>query len=297
MQLIPMQKVLHLKDELKKKTPSLLGDWFIQPKIEGWYIQIYFDVISQEWTSPYASSGRLIPSLLWMKQLLNEKLPKLNFPCMLEAEAWQDMPFEKLNGILNRSKGDCSFKDIILKFHNLVRLDGIAQYNYFSRYTLLKALFTDCKLEKIPQFSLIENLYVGSFNTAINEHYFDEIVSAGGEGIILRKVKAVYMPGKRNANILKQKMECEKDCLAVALETGIGEKGNPSLTLISKRKSGAEIRTVISKHSLIDEFTANPSNIIGKVVKIKAMSEYEDGQLRQPVFQYVREDKNAADYD
>jgi ATP dependent DNA ligase C terminal region. len=108
-------------------------------------------------------------------------------------------------------------------------------------------------------------------------------------------VDSFYSPGKRNADLLKLKLECTIDALAVRLEESIGEKGLPALTLVSQRANGIEIRTVIGKHEDQKKFRENPSSIIGKVVEIKGMEVYDDGQVRQPVFKHVREDKKVGD--
>lgn len=285
------QKVLHLKDELKKKNPKLDGMFFIQEKFEGWFVSVYYNSTLREWGFPTSSNGRIIPALKWTKYQIFNSFPKLDYDVILEAEAWQDMPFEKLNGLLNRSKGNYDFKDVMFMFNNCY-IPSQSNLPYSDRYIRLSTLINHMQHS---QCLLVPNIDFTHYDLSAWEKLFEDIAKHGGEGIIAKRDTAIYSPGKRNADVLKLKLECEIDAIADRLETGIGEKGFPSLTLISKRKNGAEIRTVISRHEDQQLFTKTPSEIIGKVVKIKGMQEYEDGKIRQPVFCYVRTDKSIND--
>lgn len=291
------QKVQYLRDELAKKKPKLEGEVFqVTNKYDGWYVYVCYDPTERKWLAPKSSAGREIPSLAWMAEHLTDKIFCPNIPIVLEAEAWQDMPFAELNGLLNRSKGDCSFKDVILKCHNIF-LPEQPLMTALKRYECMNSLLKTRDSTKSKHIDIIGTLYIGEYDETRINTLRDEVISNNGEGIILRNIKAPYNSGKRNANILKDKLECEIDTKIIAIEESRGEKGNPSFTLVSERKNGIKIRTVMSKHSDIALYLINPMNFIGKIAKIKAMSEYEDGQLRQPVFVCVREDKNADDYD
>jgi bifunctional non-homologous end joining protein LigD len=127
------------------------------------------------------------------------------------------------------------------------------------------------------------------------QKHFEVIANRGGEGIVAKRDTSIYMVGKRNSDLLKLKLELTVDCLGVALEETVGDKGNSGLVLVSQRKSGVLVRTVIGKHVDQELFRKDKYNVIGKVVQVKAMEEYADGQLRQPVFQHVRHDKKASE--
>ena len=286
------QKVLHLKDALKLKTPKLHGEYLITEKYDGWWVAIPYS-LGDGWLAPISSAGRTIPSLKWTIPTLNQLLSKPHEPCYLIAEAViPDTPFEIINGKLNRSVGECDCTDVQLILHNVV-FPKSPTINALDRWNMLRHLnISNTRLMlKAPL------LYAGPYDHRMWMKYFDQVTGKDGEGIVAQRTTALYDPGKRNADLLKMKLECTIDALAVALEEGVGEQGFPSLTLVSQRKNEVKIRTVIGKHADQKLFRENPSSVIGKVVEIKAMEELEDGQLRQPVFRFIRHDKLPTEID
>lgn len=292
---IAIQKVLHLKEELKKKNPKLQGNYLITEKFEGWFIYVPYDAITKTWGSPISSAGRLIPSMEHTSAWFNQ-LPKPYTSGMLIAEAYiPEIPFQIMNGIFNRSVGNCHCYDVVFKCHDWVEFG--TQQTALQRYGRLGDLlhedfnnYTD-KIQRIPL------LVITDYNEQLWDNYFNKVIDKGGEGIVAKRETSLYSFGKRNADLLRLKLECTVDCLAIGVEIGTGEKGNLSVTLISQRKNGIKIRTVINSHKYQKILIETPEVIIGKVVTIKAMEEYSDKQLRQPVFMYPRPDKDINDYE
>jgi len=175
-----------------------------------------------------------------------------------------------------------------------VRPTGFIFSHVFNSYRNLQELSEYFNQE---YFRLLPILHVGQYHLPTWQHYFEQIANDGGEGIVAARENSLYLPGKRTADLIKLKLECTIDALGDRVEEGVGDKGYPSYTLVSKRKNGTEIRTVLSKHSDQDLYKANPLYFTNKVVQLKAMEEYEDGQLRQPVFQFIREDKHISEID
>ena len=285
------QKVLHLKDELAKKNPKLQGNFLITQKIEGWYV--YFEyTLETGWQAPKSSAGREIPAFEHFKGI---NLPKVDYPMVLIAEAYiPDNIFQVTNGIFNRSVGSYRCDDVVFMMHDLV----VATANFevaIDRFNMLINFNNNIQSSLKKYFQLNNILLASSFHEKLWYETFDRIANAGGEGIVAKRENSVFSFGKKNSDLLKLKLECTVDCLALRLEEGFGAKNNPSLTLISCRPNGIEVRTVISKHEDQALFRANPKAVIGKVVEIKAMEEYSDLQLRQPVFVRVREDKESGD--
>ena len=288
------QKVLSLHKELEKKKPNLSGIFLLQEKIEGWYVEVYYNAQTQTWGSPVSSAGRTIPAFEWT-QALFQQLPKPTYNCKLIAEAYlEDTPFPILNGIFNRSIGDYACKDVVFKCHDFVVLEGPeANAKALDRYKTLKELLSVRRQE----LHIVPVLLAAAYEELLWKKYFEDIINAGGEGIVAKRAHGVYSAGKRNSDLLKLKLECTVDCKAVELEETVGDKGNNSLVLISKRKNGTLIRTVIGNHTDQNLFRSNPNVVIGKVVTIKAMEEYPDGQLRHPCFKCIRTDKHEEDYE
>lgn len=283
------QKVLHLKDELAKKNPKLQGEYAITEKHNGWDIDIPFD---GEKFLPFRAgrSGQEKFSLSWVHTELNASLKTKSSPFVLKGEAVQgDTPFEILNGLLNRKS---LLEDVQFKLHNLY-LPSAPDRNYLGRRDSLINIHKVMLSSEIFQITPI--LYTGKYDQKVWDSIFEDITQDGGEGIVAARTTALYSQGKRNSDVLKMKLECTVDVLADRLEETIGKKGNPALTLVSKRKNGTEVRTIIGRHSLQEQFRTNPSSVLGKVVAVHGMYEYPDGKIKEPVFGHIRYDKLPND--
>lgn len=297
---IKPMKVLNLKDELKKKNPKLHGKYFAQIKLNGWYVQIPYTPESG-WGVPMSSSGRTIPSLEKMPDTLFKYLPKPNKPTILIAEVvLQGLPFHEMNGLLNRSKGNYLLDEATFYIHDYIQSysdisNSIIPFDkvYKERLNVIQSNLNHLNKNIIP----VGTVLYSEYNKDLWHKTFMNYVDNGEEGLVFKRDNHIYMPGKRNADMLKLKMECTIDALAFDFVKSIGEKGNTAYTLYSKRKNGVTIKTVIAKHYLIDKFLNDKSSWYNKVVEIKGMEEMPDGTVYQPVFVRVRDDKSINDYD
>jgi ATP-dependent DNA ligase len=281
---------LSVGKELAKAKPNLQGEYIITEKIDGIYV--YFEYINGTWSKPKSSSGRFIPAF---EHIDVDRFALPAKDSVLIAEAYiPGLEFYKTNGLFNRSTGDYLCKDVVFVLHDMVELG--------STHTALQRALTLRKFQE-AMHSVIAHSFVVADILDIKEYedgwddIFDSVTCRGGEGIIAKRVSSVYSYGKRNSDLLKLKLECTVDALAVRLEESIGDKGFPSLTLVSVRSNGTEIRTVIGKHEDQKRFREDPTVVIGKVVELGAMSELPDLQLRQPVFKFIREDKRPSEID
>lgn len=290
-----IQKVLYLEDELKKKKPKLQGEWLITEKYEGWYVYLLYDASTGLWTTPYSSRGRKIPSLKFMHERLNLILPKPMTNHMLIAEAYIfDMAFPQLNGLLNRSKGNCDCLDTVLMCHDLIDLSN-PNRNALDRFKQTSEIITHKGKQDWLQPAKV--ISTETFSKDNWERYKNQIIEAGGEGIVAKRLTSGYSFGKRNADLIKLKPRLTFDLLAESVKIGVGEKGNPSYVITCRRKDLTEIKVVVNRHEDQDTLKNNPDKILGKVVTVKAMEEYPNGKLRQPTFAWVRHDDIDKDID
>lgn len=286
------QKVLHLADELKKKNPKLAGEFMISTKLDGWLVAMQYTPLAG-WSYPLSSRGRIIPSLKHLLTAAIKELPKPYSSVTLIGEVIiRDTPFHITNGILNRSVGDCLAYDAEIFFHDLI-FSNLPNQTALARYEVLGIFLP----KESDYFHRLELHSVAKYEDKLWRNIFQSLTDTGEEGIVAKRVDSIYSPGKRNSDLLKLKLESSFDCLAIRLEESIGEMGMDGLTLVSKRANGTEIRTIIGKHSDKKMFRENPDSVIGKVVTLKAMEEYQDHQLRQPVFSHIREDKLPHEID
>lgn len=155
------------------------------------------------------------------------------------------------------------------------------------------------------------------------KQFLEEILSQGGEGIVLKYIHGLYIPSKRPmGNWVKLKTGLEDDVVIMGFDpptkeyTGNNyddwpywEDGEPvsknyyhgliGSIAFGKYASDGELKYLGSCTGISDEmrkeFTNNQSSYIGKVITIKAMEMTEDGRYRHPNFVEIHTDKNPEE--
>jgi ATP-dependent DNA ligase len=283
-----VQKVLHLHIEEKKKKPNINHTYIVTPKLDGWFG--YIDYIDGEWSNIHSRVGREIPSLLWARQEFQELAIHENVRLIFEITIPNE-PFHILNGILNRSVGDCQAREAIFHLHDIISYS----FNFSARDRLHRLLGLDLEtvkyhIRRIPVLAITEDKEVWM-------DYFNEVTNAGGEGVVLKQLDAVYQPDKRNSSLMKIKLEDTFDLECINIFHTVGDKGYDNLNATLRRKSGVIITVRIPKDEDRILFEENPMYIIGNIVEVKCMCELPDGKLREPRFVRVRDDKYLEDRD
>lgn len=282
------QKVLHLHIEEKKRKPNINHDYIITEKLDGWYG--YIDYIDGEWSNVHSRARREIPSLLWARQEFQELNLESNVRLIFEITIPNE-PFHILNGILNRSVGDCQAREAIFHLHDMIDLNH--NYNADARRAMLDYIDTsivEYHIRKIPILAITSDKDVWM------KHFID-ITDKGGEGIILKQVDGLYQPDKRNSSLMKIKLEDTFDLECIDMFHTVGDRGHDNLNVSLRRKSGVVITVRIPKDEDRFLFESDSSQILGKVVEVKCMTELDGGMLREPRFVRVRNDKLIEDID
>lgn len=282
------QKVLHLHLEEAKKKPKITGGYIVTEKLDGWYG--YIDYIDGEWGNVTSSSGREIPSLLWARNKFQEIILESDIRLIFEIII-PEQPFHILNGILNRSVGNCQAIDAKFYIHDMI--DFKVPASAFTRLVRLKEI----DLSKVEDYiKIVKVLDITDDKEEWMKH-FKDITDRGGEGIILKQAFGVYQPDKRNSSLMKVKLESTFDLECFDMFHTVGDKGHDNLNVSLRRKNGAVITVRIPKDEDRELFELNPNAILGKVVEVKCMCELEGGSLREPRFVGVRHDKSLKEID
>lgn len=150
--------------------------------------------------------------------------------------------------------------------------------------------------------------------------FLEKVLNQGGEGIVLKYTKSIYVPGKRPINNwIKIKTGIEDDVVILGFDpperlyTGkdfetwpYWENGEPVtrsyyngwIGSIAFGKYDDEGQLIFLgsctgiTDSMREEFTNNQNEYIGQVMQIKAMEYTEDGRYRHPNFVRIHPDKN-----
>ena len=288
---LPIQKVLHLSEAKKKKSFQFNSNYAILEKLDGWYV--YLDCIEGIWGELCSSAGREIPSLTYLsKKFKRLSTPSRNLRFIFEATI-PGMLFHETNGILNRKYEDA--EGVVLNLHDVVPIDE-SSTPFYVRYENCK-MYIDVFQQVIgEQASLIEILEVSKEEPVFYDH-FGNVISKGGEGVILKDIDSGYFFGKRNDRMLKIKEEVTKDLLVVGFLKGEGKYSDTLGALVVQGKNGVRHAVSGMTDAQRDMWFVMPSLIHGKVVEVKAMKELPDGSLREPRFKCIREDKTAREID
>jgi len=285
------QKALHLYDEESKKKPKTAGVFAIFEKYDGWYG--YLDIKSGGYTNIHSRACREIPSLIDLSTTINTRLcfnditlkGRLIFEILLRDER----EFSALNGILNRSVGDCQAKTAYLKVHDFV--DDI-NVPFEDRYARAGELVKQLDL---PCVELARPLAIGTVDFA--KQLVREVWSHSGEGVILKNLAKPYSPDKRNADLMNIKEEVTKDLLVLEMVAGEGKYATTLGTLVVQDKYGKDHHISGMTDAQRDEWWTKKHTILGRVVEVKAMKVLPDGSLREPRFKAVRYDKLSSEID
>ena len=114
--------------------------------------------------------------------------------------------------------------------------------------------------------------------------YFDRVIAAGGEGVVLRDPNALYESG-RSDKILKYKKTHDSDCKVVKINPGYGKNEGKmgSLSCVDLR-SGAKFKVGTG---FSDEMRANPPKV-GTIITYQYQNLTREKKPRFPVFLRVR---------
>jgi ATP-dependent DNA ligase len=292
-----VQKAMHLYQELDKGTPKCTGVLYdVLEKYDGWYG--YMDIGKQP-SLIHSRAGRPIPSLVEFSKRVHQRWMECNtheVGCRLIFEILlADVPeFTTLNGILNRSKGDCQAKNVYVRVHDWVSPDHLVQ-PFHSRYQQAMYLVEKLDMYRVKQAPLIAR----SSNERVWRRKANEIWAEGGEGVILKRAHAGYSPGKRNCDVMKIKEDITLEMLVVGRSRGKSDgKYARTLGTIQVQEANGTTHDISGMTDRQrNDWWNKPRLIMGQVVEVKAMKRLKDGSLREPRFKAIRHDKLKSEID
>ena len=285
------QKCLHLLDAKKVKKFQLSSPYAIMEKINGWYLTI--DYLEGKWGNLTSSAGREVPSLMELSSQFKMQKGFIGNLRFIFEGIIPGLPFHTMNGLFNRKVDQAP--NVKLYLHDIINLDQLSlPFNKrYSNAIVYNDLFTvtfENQIKLLPILSETEK-------EATFYYWFDKLTSEGKEGIVAKQLSAPYHPGKRNSTMLKLKEEVEVDWLVVSVASGKEKYSETTGTIVCKSKTGIIQKVSGMSDKERDIWFEEPGRIIGKVVKIKAMSKLPNGTLYQPRYVCVREDKLSSDID
>lgn len=274
------QKALHLHQDLEKVNPKSKGEtYMVFEKYDGWYG--YWDVGS----NIMSRQMREIPSLLELSEELNRQAEVVGtqqgrfiFEILIDGVT----EFKDLNGILNRKE---TAENAYLMVHDFIPL--FTHLPFRKRYGVAKR---EVFLLDHHAVQLADALCIADTEEAWR-FYAELIWDLDGEGVILKRLNAQYAPGKRNADILKIKMECSEEMIVTGVVKGEGKYEHTLGTLLVQDVHGAYHQVSGMSDVERDLWWKDPQKIITETVEVQFMKRLTNGSLREPRFKAIRHDK------
>jgi ATP-dependent DNA ligase len=136
-----------------------------------------------------------------------------------------------------------------------------------------------------------------AYKATDKQKLYDDVLGRGGEGIMLKRLDALYVQGGRPANNwYKAKKHSTFDCVVIGFTKGQGKYNTRIGALVFGQYVNGKLVELGQASGMSDdernEMSSNPNKYIGRVVVIKGMERLRSGAIRHPQFGGIRYDKS-----
>jgi len=212
-----------------------IGDCVAQPKLDGFRLQIHLDKTKK--TPKVYFFSRNLTDMSAMFPDLKKEIERLNIKTLIcegeaivyDADTDTFLPFQETVKRKRKHGIEKAAQEMPLKLFlfDLLYLNGkdLLADTHKKRRTLLLSLFKGFKSAVIKP---IEEIKIKTAEEL--EDYFNQNISAGLEGLVVKREDSVYQPGKRNFNWIKLKRQAEGhlgdtiDCVILGYYHGSGKR-------------------------------------------------------------------------
>lgn len=209
--------------------PLMLATHYISGiDVRKYYVSEKLDGVRAYWDGRqlYTRSGRVIPAPLWFVA----GLPSTS----LDGELWlQRGRFEEMSSLVRTIKPvDQSWREVKFMVYDLPEM--VAPFH--ERYWLLKTLVAE---QGTPWLKALTQKKV--VNEAALNDWLQQVVAAGGEGLMLRHGRALYQV-KRSQDLLKLKPRDDAEATVIDYVAGEGKYRGMVGALVVRDQQGREFR-------------------------------------------------------
>lgn len=244
----------------------------------------------------YSRTGKEYASLLPLARLAQSLRPNQVFliEFMVDDEDRQPLPVNEISGFFRRDK-ECPRAYGIV--HDMIPVSAFDAGEFPIPFRLRERF-----LQNVLDTSNQDYLYYNEQTEVNNEEeavaFAKKFIDLDLEGACFKDPEGIWVAGKKDYRQMKIKGEVSYDLEVTDLEEGAtGTKNEGKFgKLVCRWKDGRFVKT---RGCITDqqgaEWWANPSLIIGQIVKVDGMCLTPDGMIREPRFKEVRHDKEKAD--
>ncbi len=217
-----------------------LGPCIAQPKLDGFRLQVHIDKTKQKHVLKFFS--RNLQDMSAMFPDLTKALEDINVKTLVaegeaigyDIETQSFLPFQET--VKRKRKYDieqvAQAFPLKLYFFDVLYLDGasLLDASHEDRRKKLAKILDTKKIEKDEILYLIEEKKIEDADTL--DDYFQQNISSGLEGLVIKRPDAIYQPGKRNFNWIKFKrketgeLDDTIDCIILGYYFGHGKRAS-----------------------------------------------------------------------
>lgn len=215
-----------------------LGDCVAQPKLDGFRLQVHVekkddDVSIRFFSRNLIDMSDMFPDLAQaVKKLDVESFIAEGEAIAYDVESGQFLPFQETVKRKRKHDIETVAQDFPLKlyFFDALFLNGssLLAQTHEERRALLAKLLDTPSIKKDAVMLLVDEVKIKDAEHL--EAYFNETVSIGLEGLVVKRPDALYQPGKRNFNWIKLKrqesgsLDDTIDCVILGYYGGHGKR-------------------------------------------------------------------------
>ena len=204
---------------------------------------------------------------------------------------------EELSGLVNPNRVELwdGIYNMYLMFHDFLSVSDLLKGENTTPYG---TRFEDLKLRVPPQHIVWSALCTSP--DALQEQA-DGVIEHGGEGVVLKQLRAPWIAGHKNWHVTKvvRELHVDLECVGVVYGKGKFDGLISALTFMYKGKRfNAGLGkgwTVEKMAALTRRFERDPSVVIYNIWHVSALQESSKGVLRLPKFNEKRIDKDTSD--
>lgn len=220
-----------------KAIMKKLGECVAQPKLDGFRLQVHIDKTKMEpeihfYSRNLQNMSAMFPDL--KKAVLDLKVETLiaeGEAIAVDVQTGTFLPFQETVKRKRKHNIESVAQDFPLKlyFFDILYLNGKSLLHK-SHEDRRKALLTIVSVKKEDTVFAIDEKKIKTSEEL--ENYFEENISQGLEGLVVKKIDAIYQAGKRNANWVKLKrqetghLDDTLDCVILGYYAGKGKRAS-----------------------------------------------------------------------
>lgn len=259
------------------------GDWQMEPKFDGHRATAH---ITKGGCTLFNRRGDVIGQVPYIAEALARRCGPdtiVDGEIVAESGGWG-----KVQSILGSQRVDTTGALTFMAF-DVLQVEGadVTGLALRDRRRLLEALFKGRKPDEA--FKLVQR-------RKASEEYLAELIAAGYEGAVIKRLESRYRGGKRGGGWFKIKPQttAEVECIGFYAPTAGSKYDGIAVGGMRFRTDwGYEGKAAGMKDDLRVDMYRNPDDYIGLIAEVAHHGVTDDGALRHPQFKRWRTDKST----